>query len=131
MKCFFVLGCISVLFLPIDAYSDTAIDAQYNVQYFDDDSIKMKSLGSLTPNIIINNSRNTLHFHYRTGRQQWEENIIPAGDQKNLPCNDDTAAEIWVNTGNKHVQYALPCRKRYVLYWNPDKGLWDVAQLRD
>ncbi len=40
--------------------------------------------------------------------------------------------EIRVRTeGDKHVEYTLECQNRYMLYWNPDRNLWDVLRLRD
>ena len=98
---------------------------------YEDRSFEQRSLGMLPSNVyILNDSYDTLYFHYQSGGQKGEIEIS-AADDRELPCSDDTHAEIRVNTGNRHVEYPLRCRSIYVLYWNSHERLWDVAQLRD
>lgn len=93
-------------------------------------SMMMLKLG----NVGISNFDDAIqvHFAIQTLQNDWTDKYLDPRDTREFFCNaiDSPGCLFWMKTGDKApVEYAMNQSQRYAIFWDPDKGIWDLQRV--
>ena len=83
---------------------------------------------------LVNASNSKVNFQLscEESGETWDNHSLTPRESASFSCPRVQQIRIRLTTtGGKKVQYKLQVRKRYEVFWNAEKTLWDVVSLRD
>jgi hypothetical protein len=87
--------------------------------------------------VIVNQSRQTLHFSLRAGNGEWINHQLESGELDAYECEGTCEGlyEFFMRTDDerdeKYVHYILEYHERYSLRWNDKEERWDLYRVTE
>ncbi len=85
--------------------------------------------------VIVNGATQVVSFGLSLDGKQWQNFNLKAGEVREARGDNDQIKKllirIWTAPAAEPKKYTLEVGKRYKIYWNNDKKLWDVGLLTE
>jgi hypothetical protein len=84
--------------------------------------------------VIVNSATGAVSFGLSLDGKEWQKFNLKAGEVREARGENDQIEKLFIKiwtAGSEPKKYSLDVGKRYEIYWNNDKKLWDVGLLTE